>query len=225
MMGVLCLKDQRFENAATPFFLVAAFLQPFGMFVCLNEYFPPSADASLPVLAISGVMLAQQAMGFIAWRRSVLGFFSILFWTVFIGTAMAKMRIDGDIAAIASSVSLLCLSRAADRTPHRAIAPLWYFIGTAGSLGGFFDLVKGSSLELSYLGLNAYMIYLSMLLASRTVLLVSVLGLLGWLGWYTDKYLADVMGWPIALIVLGFVMIELSAYAVKLGRAIKTAEP
>ncbi|MGD0310760.1 MAG: DUF2157 domain-containing protein, partial [Acidobacteriota bacterium] len=151
-------------------------------------------------------------------------FFSILFWTVFIGTAMAKMRIDGDIAAIASGVSLLCLSRAADRTPHRAIAPLWYFIGTAGSLGGFFDLVKGSSLELSYLGLNAYVIYLSILLASRIVLLVSVLGLMGWLGWYTDQYLADVMGWPIALIVLGFIMIGLSAYAVKLGRAIKTAE-
>ncbi len=101
---------------------------------------------------------------------------------------------------------------------------MWYFIGTAGSLGGFFDLVKGSSLELSYLGLNAYVIYLSILLASRIVLLVSVLGLMGWLGWYTDQYLADVMGWPIALIVLGFIMIGLSAYAVKLGRAIKTAE-
>lgn len=225
IMGALCLKDQRFEKATTPFFLVAAFLQPFGMFVCVNEYFPQSADASLPVLAISNVMLAQQVMGFIAWRRSCLGFFSILFWTVFIGTAMAKMSIDGDIATIALGVSLLCLSSAADHTPHRAIAPLWYFIGTAGLLGGFFDLVKGSSLELSYLGLDAYMIYLSILLASRTVLLVSVLGLMGWLGWYTDKYLANVMGWPIALIVFGFIMIGLSAYAVKLGRAIKTAEP
>ncbi|MFZ0890532.1 MAG: hypothetical protein WA005_18985 [Candidatus Binataceae bacterium] len=225
IMGALCLKDQRFEKAATPFFLIAACLQPFGIFVCLNEYFPQSADASLPVLAISGVMLAQQAMAFIAWRRSSLAFFSILFWTVFIGTAMAKMRINGDTAAIASGVSLLCLSRAADRTPHRAIAPLWYFIGTVGLLGGFFDLVKGSSLELSYLGLNACMIYLSIVLPSRAVLLVSVLGLMGWLGWYTDQYLANVMGWPIALIVFGFVMIGLSAYAVKLGRAIKTAEP
>jgi hypothetical protein len=89
---------------------------------------------------------------------------------------MAKMRIDGDIAAIASGVSLLCLSRAVDRTPHRAIAPLWYFIGTAGSLGGFFDLVKGSSLELSCLGLNAYVIYLSILLASRVCGELLILG-------------------------------------------------
>lgn len=224
IMGALCLKDQRFEKAITPFFLIAAFLEPFGILVCLNEYFPQSTDVSLPVLAISGVMLAQQFMGFVAWRRTCLGFFSILFWTIFIGTAMAKMRIDGNIATIALSVSLLCLSRAADRTAHRAIAPLWYFIGTAGSLSGFFHLVRGSSLELSYLGLNACMIYLSILLASRTVLLVSVLGLMVWLGWYTDLYLANVMGWPIALIVLGFIMIGLSAYAVKLGRGIKTAE-
>jgi hypothetical protein len=224
IMGALCLNDPRFAKAVTPFFLVAAVLQPFGMLVGHDEFFPQSLDPSLTVLAVSGVMLAQQAMGFIAWRRSSLGFFSILFWTVFIGTALAKLRVDGDLAAITLSVSLLCLSRAADQTPHRAIAPLWYLVGTAGLLTGFFDLVRGSALELSYVGLNAGMIYLSIPLASRTVLLVSVLGLMGWLGWYTDRYFADVTGWPIALIILGFVMIGLSAYAVKLGRAIKTAE-
>jgi len=117
------------------------------------------------------------------------------------------------------------LSSAADRSRHRAIAPFWYFLATAGLLSGFFDLVKGSRLELSYLGLNAFMIYLSIVLASRAVLLVSVVGLMSWLGWYTHEYLADIVGWPIALIVLGMVMIGLSAYAVRMGRAITTARP
>ncbi|HTK84535.1 MAG TPA: DUF2157 domain-containing protein [Patescibacteria group bacterium] len=223
IMGALCLKDQRFEKAATPFFLAGAGLQPTGMFVYMHEYLQPTGDMFLPVLGVSGVMLAQQFAGFLKWRRSSLAFFSIMFWAFFIGTALGKLRIDGDLAAVTLSLSLMCLSAAADRSPHRAIAPFWYFIGTAGLLSGYFELIRGSSLELSYLGLNAFMVWLSISLASRTVLLVSVAGLMGWLAWYTDKYFAHVIGWPVALIILGFVMIALSAYAMKLGRMIKAS--
>jgi len=223
ILGALCLEDERFEKASGPLFLVAAFLQPFGMVVFLREYRPQSEDVLLSTMAISGVMLLQQAAGFVAWRRTSLGFFSILFWAIFISTAMDKMMIDSDEAAIALSVSLLCLSSAADRSRHRGIAPFWYFVGTAGLLGSFFDFVRGTRFELTYLGLNAFTIYLSVVLASRTVLVVSVLGLMTWLGWYTHEYLADIVGWPIALIALGMVMIWLSAYAVRMGRAIGTA--
>lgn len=225
ILGALCLRDQRFEKASTPLILVAAFLQPFGMFVFLREYGLYSEDVLPATIAISGVMLLQQAAGFIAWRRSSLGFLSILFWTFFIRASMDKMAIDNRETAIILGVSLLCLSSAADRSRYRTIAPFWFFVGTVELLSGFFDLVKGSRLELGYLGLNAFMIYLSIVLASRTVLLVSVLALMAWLGWYTNQYLANIVGWPLALIVLGMVMIGLSAYAVRMGREITTARP
>jgi len=224
ILGALSLRDPRFAKVSTPLFLTAVFMQPFGMFVFVNEYFPDSWDPMLPALAISAVMLVQQAVGFIAWRQTSFAFFSILFWSVFVGMAMSEAGIYGGKAAVALSISLLCLSSAADRTPHRAIAPFWYLIGTGGLLGGFFDLASGTRWELSYLGVNAFMIYLSIVLASRAILLISVLALMAWLGWYTDEYLADVIGWPIALIALGMVMLGLSAYAVRMGQTIKTAK-
>lgn len=223
VMGVLCLKDSRYTNATTPFFLAAAALQPTGMFVYMNEYLQPADDAYLPVLAVTGLMLVQQFSAFLKWRRACLAFFSILFWAFFIGTLMAKLEIDGDVAAVAMGLSLLCLGAAADGTPHRAISPFWYFVGTSWLLGGFFELVSGSAFELLSLGITAFMIWLSIRLASRTVLFVSVITLMGWLAWYTSKYFADVTGWPVALIVLGLMMIGVSAYAVKLGRQIRTS--
>jgi hypothetical protein len=56
---------------------------------------------------------------------------------------------------------------------------------------------------------------------SRTLLLVSTFALLGFLGYYTEEYFADVTGWPIALMIMGFLLIGVSAYAVKLGQKIK----
>jgi len=43
---------------------------------------------------------------------------------------------------------------------------------------------------------------LSVKVKSRTLLLVSTFALLGYLGYFTNQYFADILGWPIALIIL-----------------------
>ena len=40
------------------------------------------------------------------------------------------------------------------------------------------------------------------------------------MSYFAFEYFADVIGWPVALIILGLCMMGLSAYAVKLGRKI-----
>ena len=62
------------------------------------------------------------------------------------------------------------------------------------------------------------MMLLSTRIQSRTLLLVSTLSLFGFLGYFTDEYFADVAGWPLALIVMGFMLVAVSAYAVKLAQ-------
>ncbi|MEE8084940.1 MAG: hypothetical protein V3T46_06960, partial [Alphaproteobacteria bacterium] len=52
----------------------------------------------------------------------------------------------------------------------------------------------------------------------RAMLVVAVFGLIGYLSYFTYQYFANVIGWPVALIVMGLVMIGVSAYAFKLGR-------
>lgn len=225
VLGFFCVRDARFERAATPLFLVSALLQPTGLFVFLHEYFPEGGDAELAALAIFTVMVMQHGLAFWALRRTSLAFLSILFWNAAIGTAMGWLDFDGEVAGILAGISMLSLARLADKSVHRSIAPFWYFFGVSFVLCASWSLVEGTPADLAYLGLNAFFVFLSIRFASRTLLFVSVIGLLAYLSYFTYEYFADVIGWPIALIVMGLVMIGTSAYAVKLGQRIRDSKP
>jgi hypothetical protein len=41
---------------------------------------------------------------------------------------------------------------------------------------------------------------------------------LGYTGWYTEEHFANSIGWPLALIVFGMLMIGLSALAFRIDR-------
>lgn len=219
-LGFLCHQDARFAKAATPLFLVAAFMQPTGIFVFLDEFVPKTGDPELAVLIVFGVLTAQQGIAFLQLRRAGLLFLTLVFWTAFLGTALAWLDVDPDFIAITLGLSVMLLTHWAARRGHHAITPFWYFVGGGCLLGGTFAMVEGGPLEVIYLGVNGFLVFLSIGLASRALLVVSVVGLIAYLSYFTYEYFANVIGWPVAMIVMGMVMIGLSAYAVKLGRSI-----
>lgn len=222
-LGLLSVRNSRFEKASTPFFLISAALQPTGLFVFLKEYFPDGGDPQLAALWIFGIMAIQHTIVFLKTNRTSLLFFTLSFWYTAIGIFLDRNNIPEDIGVFVLGVSMLCVGYAVDRTSHRAIVPFGYALAMAATLYGFFDLVERSSFEITYLGLNAFLIYLSIHLASRTVLFVSVAGLLGYIAWYTSEHFAGMTGWPIALILLGFVFLGLGALTLRLSRRIPAA--
>src|SRR5690606_4942643 len=100
------------------------------------------------------------------------------------------------------------------RTPYAAITPFWYFVATAGALVGLFELVRNTPVEVFFLGAACAAVYLSVLVRSRVVLVVATFAILGYVGYFTGKYFADTVGWALALMAFGLVMIALSAVAV-----------
>lgn len=68
------------------------------------------------------------------------------------------------------------------------------------------------------LALCSFIIYVSTVVRSRTLLLTSSLATLSYIGYYTGQYFADTLGWPVALIILGLVLIGLSSLALRLNR-------
>ena len=178
IMGAASIKDSRFEKTATPLFLVSAFLQPFGLFVFLSEYIPESGDPVLAVLLVFGMMTLQQGLAFWSLKRTSLLFFTLVFWNSFIGTAMDWLDLDGELVGLAIGFSMISLSWAIGKTEHRSITPLWYFLGAIILLASYWSLVEGGVLDVSYLALNGFMIYLSIKAASRTLLFVSVPGII-----------------------------------------------
>lgn len=218
--GFACARAPKYEGAATPLFLISAFMQPFGITVFLREFMPASGDVAQAILFITSVLGIQYLLAFSSLRRTALLFFSLLFGYMAYVTAIDIMDVGRELALLTMGASQILLAAAISKTRHHGITPFGYFFGGSFFLIGIGAFLINTPLEMLYLAMNIGLIYASITLTSRTLLFVSVLGLISYLGYFTFEYFANFIGWPVAMIVMGLVMIGLSSYAVKLGQKI-----
>jgi hypothetical protein len=217
VLAVLGTRDRRFDKAATPLFLAAAVLEPGGMIVAFEE-FGSGGDWRLASLVTSGAMAAQFALTFGVLGRSALLFLTILFGTAFFWTALDLMDADSAVISVVLGTSMLLAAVGVDRSGRSEITPFWYFAGATAFLYGFFDMVKRTPLEVTFLGVAAAFVYGSVLLHSRTLLAVGTLAILAYTAYFTGEHFVDSVGWPLALVAFGLVLIGLSALAVRIDR-------
>lgn len=222
LLAVACLRDARYERAATPLFIIAAILQPLGLFVFLGEYFG-GGDPATGAMIITAPMAVQMTALLYRLRRTALAFFSIGFWFLFLCAVMEKMDIDGDIVATVLGLSGLMVTAAVNRTAFRAFVPFTYILFAACFAGGLFSLLVDTRGDVLLLGAAYLMIFASVRAHSRALLFAGVITAFAYLCYFTDRYFADTVGWPVALIALGLIMLGLSAYALRLGNKIKQA--
>ena len=216
-LAVLSARDTRFAKATAPLLLVAAALEPTGMAVAFEEY-GSGGDWRIAVLIIAATMALQFGGTFASLRRSTPLFVAMAFTIMFWWTAFDLADVDGGLTAAILGGSMVLAAVGIDRTPHRDITPVWYFLGSVAFLGGFFDLLERSPLELFFVAVAAGFVYLSVVVHSRTLLVVATLAILAYTAWYTGQHFADSIGWPLALIAFGIFMIGLSALAVRIDR-------
>ena len=216
MMSILCLNDQRYERAATPLMLMSLVLQPMGIFVMLDEY-ASGGDPRYGVLFMAAFMLIQQSLTFMAKRLTVMAFAAVLFATIFLVTLFDLWEMDSDLIGIVMGISLICIAYALGRSSHLAIAPFWYLVGSLSLLISIFDVVKRSPIEPLYLGVSAFVIFLSTAVRSGVLMLVGTLSMLCYIGYFTAEHFANTLGWPIALVIIGSAFIGISAMAVRLN--------
>ncbi|QQG37230.1 MAG: DUF2157 domain-containing protein [Micavibrio aeruginosavorus] len=223
VLGIITLKDERFIRASTPLFLKSALLLPTGMFVYLQEY-AEGDDSQLAALIVFGLLAMQFIATFKVFPRTSLLFFGFLFWNASVGILMDRANVPGDALGIGLGLSIMATAWSMDTTVHRPIAPFFYFLGSVGLLWSVFDAVEGTPADVGFLAAAVGMMFLSVRMHSRTLLIVSTFSLLGYLGYFTGEYFADTIGWPVALMLMGFMLIAISYWAVKLGRQIKAAQ-
>lgn len=216
VMGLFCLSEQKYERVATPLFLIASVLQPTGIMVMLDEY-SSGGDVRHGLLFMAGYMLVQQGATFWAKQRTVLAFSAIIFGCIFFANLFDLWDLDEKLIGTVIGSSLLCLTYAIQRSKHMAIAPFWYFVGAVLLLWSIFEWVEGSLFEPIYLGMTAFMIFLSTFVRSRTLLIIGTFAMLIYIGYYTAEHFANTVGWPIALVIIGIALIGLSALAIRLN--------
>lgn len=216
VMGLFCLSEQKYERVATPLFLIASVLQPTGIMVMLDEY-SSGGDVRHGLLFMAAYMLVQQGATFWAKQRTVLAFSAIIFGCIFFANLFDLWDLDEKLIGTVIGSSLLCLAFAIQRSKHMAIAPFWYFVGAVLLLWSIFEWVEGSLFEPIYLGMTAFMIFLSTFVRSRTLLIIGTFAMLIYIGYYTAEHFANAVGWPIALVIIGIALIGLSALAIRLN--------
>jgi hypothetical protein len=217
VLGVLGSREARVRAAATPLLLAAAALEPTGMLVAFDE-FGSGGDWRWASLVTCGTMALQFGGAFGALTRSTPLFLTILFGTLFWWTTLDLLDADETVIAIVVGSSLLLTSVGVDRIGRGEVTPFWYFCGAAAFLGGLFDAVEGTGLEIAFLAVAAGFVYASVVLHSRTLLAVSTLAILAYTGWFTGQHFVDSVGWPLALVGFGLAMIGLSALAFRIDR-------
>ncbi len=216
-LAVLSHRDPRYGAATAPLLLMAAVLEPTGMLVAFDE-FGTGGNWRWASLVTTGTMALQFAAAFRGMRRSTPLFLIILFGALFWWTALDLLDADDNVIALVLGASLLLTAVGTDRAGHGDITPVWYLTGAGGFLYGVFEAVERTPFELGFLAVAAAFVYLSAVLHSRTLLGVSTLAILAYTGWFTSEHFADSIGWPLALIVFGIVMMGLSALAVRIDR-------
>lgn len=213
----LAAADDRREKMADPLFLLGALLQPAGILVAVSEY-AGGGDERYALLLASGVMFAQQITAFFKLKRGLLLFLTLLFAVCFCAVSMDLAGYGEDTAALVLGLSILSVVRSLDRMGREIAAHLWYFAGSAAMLAGLFSLLEGSPVEIVFLGAACATVFFSIRVRSRAPLAVGTVAILSYVGYYTAEHFSDVVGWPIALIAFGGLLLGLGAAALRIDR-------
>lgn len=217
VVAIACLRDPRYLRAATPLFLIAGLLEPGGMMVAIAEY-SQGGDARHALLLVLGIMAASFGLTFWKERRAVLLFLLLIYASGWFSVCFDLLGLDEDYNAVVVGGFLMAVTYAISKTRHAAIAGFWYFIGSALVLCGGFEILEHSAVDVAFLGLACFFMYLSLQVRSRALLFNGTLGVLGFLGYYTAEYFEQVGGWPLALLVIGFVLLGMSKLGLELDR-------
>lgn len=226
--GLVCLiiaavsaRQQQTDKKVNVLIILSALLQPTGLFVSAYEFSTGSGDVRLAATLIFGVMAAQYGLIFHALRRTTPLFFAIYFGFSAFVALCTILRLDYDFIMFVCGASLVALSYGIQRTPFNSICGFGYFVGSILLLWLGFDLMKGTPIEVLYLGIACFMLYISTLVNSRSVLITATLAILSYISYFTQKNFLDSIGWPIALILLGFMFFGVGSLAIRLNRKLK----
>lgn len=226
VMGSILLRQKPDDEYIGPVFhAMGGLLIPSGAMVMLNELYNNVEmwHVTFAFGAIFAFYMLLQAIR----KHYVLTFFAIANGTAFIYFLVEAMvepsyEWQGDLYAYLTmviGVSYLLLAYAFRGSSNEKLIEVLQFFGSAGFFGSAFSRVFDSvTWQMFYFILVGGGLFLSIYMKSSRILLVSTLFLLMHISYITGEYFADSLGWPISLVILGFLFIGLGYASVALNK-------
>lgn len=227
--GSVLLKQRPEDNIGPVFHAIGGLLIPGGAMVTLSEL-STGQDLAWPVAITFGVIFLFYLLLNFVHKNAILTFFAIVNGTAtiyLILNAVLGGPFEGwlgvrDIyqyTTMAIGVSYLLLAYAFLSGWNNKLIGVLYFLGSAGFLGAAFSQVFDSALWQTFYPLIVIGgLFLSAYIKSRSMLIMSTLFLLAYVSYITGEYFADSLGWPISLVILGFIFIGLGYVSININR-------
>ena len=214
----LISRTKNLSGVAFAFYLIFNFLTPLGIYITLHEYAYNSNIVSYSDIIYGIMFIATVASVFIT-KQGVFRFFSIAFGSLLYFSATHSL-LQGSALNTAEMLEYRFLilgfsyvllgyglrSRFTTLTAWLYSIGSLMFLGASFALGGYKPSVN-IVWEIGFVGICFGMMALSVFLKSRSTLVIASLYLMGYILKLTAEYFSDVVGWPLALIASGFLLI------------------
>jgi hypothetical protein len=212
------------RGLGTVFHGIGGCIIPGGALVTLDEM-GVDFDSTWPItLTIAMVFVFYSALTLVH-RRVIL-----TFWVFANGTALVYLLMDSllptasgehyDYLTMTIGISYLICAHLFRSDWNERLTPLLNFFGAIGFYGAAFSQVPDRVvMEMLFPILAFGGLALSVaILQSRLVLVISNLAIIAYIIYFTAEYFADSIGWPVALILLGFIIIGIGYFSINLNR-------
>jgi hypothetical protein len=208
------------------FHFIGGVLIPSGALVTLNELGGDNTSLWPVVITFLMIFLFYLSINYVH-NHPILTFFSILNGTAMTYLFVAALNEYNPVffestviylTMIVGSVYLL-LSNFFQNSPNiKLIKPLNFFGSLFFLLSAFSQIYSSIVWQIIYLFLLVGCFYLSIYMKSREILLVSTLFLLSYVSFITGTYFATSLGWPVSLVILGFMFIALGYISISINK-------
>lgn len=220
IIGVIFNRDEKLDGIGQAFHLIAALVTPIGLYVTFNSAGFDVSGWGLQSL-ISGILLAVYLLSFLIFRKALFLIFTIIFatWSFFaltsflVGSSPVFNTVDFiEYRFLIAGLSYILIGYFFTDTIYRQLKGvlfafgILFILGSTLALGGW-EPQQNIFWELIYPGLVFGTIFLSVYLKAKSFLTFGAIYLMIYIIKITAEYFTEGLGWPIALVVAGFLLI------------------
>lgn len=198
--------------------VLSALLQTTGLFVAVYEFSTSGGDIRIAALLIFTVLGAQYGILFAKLKRTSFLFFAIYFTIGAFVNMCSLLHLPHNLIEFICSMSVLALSYGLQRTAYNSICGFGYFVGSVVLLWVSFDIIWDTTFEILYIAIAAFILYVSTIVSSRSMLVTSAIALFSYISYFTGKNFMDSIGWPICLMIVGMVFFGISNLVLRLNK-------
>jgi positive regulator of sigma E activity len=226
MIGSVLLKQRPDEHLGTIFHFMGGMLIPGGTLMTLHEM-GVDFSSMWPVAISFGIIFVFYVLLNLVHKNQILTFLSVANGTMFtyllveaiIGGSFYQHQDLYKYVTMVVGMTYLILGYSFRESWNKDLTEVLYFFGSLGFLGASFSQVFDSELwRITFFLIVFGGLFLSVYLKSRSILLLSTGFLIGHVSYITGKYFADSIGWPVSLVMLGFVFIGLGYTSVMINK-------